>query len=319
MKIVKLSFHYDWPLFRQSPQCLGEWNGYKFIIDKNLQECDFWIIYTEHGLETETVLCNPENIIFVPGECYSTSPRFSQEFLDQFGMLVTVQRELYHRNTLLLHNANPWFIGKSYDELKAVGVPTKSKLISVISSNKAFTDGHRKRLDFVEKIKLHFGDQLDVFGRGIKDFDNKWDVLADYKYTIAIENDDCDDWVTEKFFDCLYTRTLPFYYGCPNLEKMVDKDTFIRIDINDLEESIKTIEKTIENDEFEKRKNLLNREALKSLDTDQFFPFFAGILDTLDATVPKKYIHLKEQSQFIDKKATNNFVTRLKSFISKLK
>lgn len=317
MKIVKLSFHYDWPLFRQTPQCLGEWGDYKFIIDRDLKECDFWIIYTEYGLETETVRCNPENIIFVPGECYNTSPRFSQKFLDQFGMLVTVQRELNHRNIKLLHNANPWFIGKSYDELQALGIPKKSKLISVISSNKVFTEGHRKRLDFVEKIKSHFGDQIDVFGRGIKDFDDKWDVIADYKYTIAIENDDSEDWVTEKFFDCLYARTLPFYYGCPNLENIVNKDTFIRIDIDNLEESIKTIEKTIEADEFEKRKNLLNTEAIKSLDTDQFFPFFEGILDTLDADAPKQNISLKQQNQFDNKKNNNSFIARVKSFISK--
>jgi hypothetical protein len=319
MKIVKLSYHYDWPLFRQSPQCLGEWGDYKFIIDKDLKECDFWIIYTEYGLETETVRCNPENIIFVPGECYNTSPRFSQQFLDQFGMLVTVQRELKHRNKKLLQNANPWFIGKSYDELKELGIPKKSKLISVISSNKAFTEGHRKRLEFVEKIKSHFGDQIDVFGRGIKDFDDKWDVIADYKYTIAIENDDCDDWVTEKFFDCLYARTLPFYYGCPNLEEIVNKDTFIRIDIHNLEQSIQTIEKAIQDDEFEKRKELLDAEALKSLDRDQFFPFFADILDTLGADISKKNITLRNQDQLIEKKLKNNFISRLKYFISKRK
>jgi len=316
MKIVKLSFHYDWPLFRQSPQCLGEWGDYKFIIDKDLKECDFWIVYTEHGLEKETVRCSPENTIFVPGECYNTSPRFSQKFLDQFGMLVTVQRELNHRNRKFLHNANPWFIGKSYDELKELGIPKKTKLISVISSNKVFTEGHKKRLDFVEKIKTHFGDQIDVFGRGIKDFDDKWDVIADYKYTIAIENDDCDDWVTEKFFDCLYARTLPFYYGCPNLEEIVDKNTFIRIDINNLEKSIKTIEDAIKNDEFEKRKELIDKEASESLDKDQFFPFFAKILDELNADHPKKEISLKISSEINNRNLKNIFFNKLKLLIS---
>lgn len=308
MKIVKLSFHYDWPLFRQSSQYLGEWGDYKFIIDKNLKECDFWIVYTEYGLETETVKCNPENIIFVPGECYNTSPKFSQSFLDQFGMLITVQRELKHKNIKLLHNANPWFIGKSYDELKTLGIPQKTKLISVVSSNKAFTEGHRKRLDFVEKLKVHFGDQLDIFGRGIKDFDDKWDVIGNYKYTIAIENDDCDDWVTEKFFDCLYARTLAFYYGCPNLENIVDKDSFIRIDINNFEKSISIIQKAIENNEFEKRKNHLTEIAIKSLDKDQFFPFFADILDTLNADAIKFENTIKPESAFNNQNNTKNTI-----------
>lgn len=315
MKIVKLSFHYDWPLFRQSPGCLGEWGDYKFIIDKDLKECDFWIVYTEYGLETETVKCNPENIIFVPGECYNTSPKFSQGFLDQFGMLITVQRELKHKNRKLLHNTNPWFIGKSYDELKVLGIPEKTKLMSVVSSNKALTEGHRKRLDFVEKLKAHFGDQVDVFGRGIKDFDDKWEVIADYKYTIAIENDDCDDWVTEKFFDCLYTRTLPFYYGCPNLESIVDKDTFIRIDVDNFETSIQTIEKAITNDEFEKRKDLLNETAIKSLDKDQFFPFFTEILDTLDPNAKKFKTVIKSESNFNNQK--NKVLTKIINIFKK--
>jgi len=77
-------------------------------------------------------------------------------------LIITVQKELKHRNILYSHNANPWFVGKSYDELNSEILPTKTKLLSVVSSNKAFTEGHRKRVEFVQKLKNHFGDQLDV-------------------------------------------------------------------------------------------------------------------------------------------------------------
>ena len=43
----------------------------------------------------------------------------------------------------------------------------------MISSNKAFTDGHRQRLKFVEALKEHFGENIDVFGRGINSFADK--------------------------------------------------------------------------------------------------------------------------------------------------
>jgi len=296
MKIVKVSFNYDWPLFRQSPQGLGEWGDYKFVLDDTLKECDFWIVYTSYKFVTETVTCHPDNIIFMPGECYNTSPRFSQKFLNQFGALVTVQRELKHKNIRYAHNANPWFVDKNYDELLALETPKKIKLISVVSSNKAFTEGHKSRLDFVAKLKNHFGDQLDVFGRGIKDFDDKWEVLADYKYSIAIENDNCDDWVTEKFFDCLLAHTLPFYYGCPNLESIVDKNAFIRIDSDNFEESVKIIEDSIRNNEFEKRLEHIKKEAVASLNKHNFFPFVVDILDTMDATKAKRAVTVKAES-----------------------
>ncbi|MFH7017997.1 glycosyltransferase family 10 domain-containing protein [Flavobacterium sp. FlaQc-47] len=299
MKIVKLTFNYDWPIFRQTPNFSQIWGDYKFIIDDNLKECDFWIVYTDYKILTETVKCNPENVIFIPGECYNTSPKFAQNFLNQFGAIITVQREIRHKNIIYSHNANPWFIGKSFDELNSLITPVKTKLISVVSSNKAFTEGHRKRIDFVKKLKEYFGDQLDVYGRGIVDFEDKWDVLADYKYSIAIENDYCEDWVTEKFFDCLYTHTLPFYYGCPNLESIVNKESFIRIDINDFESSVKIIEDAIKQNQFDKRLELLKKESIESLNRDNFFPFLVTILDKIHTAKERKInFRLKKNEEY---------------------
>ena len=293
MILVKLTFNYDWPFFRQTEQFSQVWGNYKFVIDENLKECDYWIIYTDHNLKEEEVQCNPENVIFIPGECYNTSSKFTQKFLNQFGLIITVQRELKHKNILYSHNANPWFVGKSYNELNSNFIPEKTKLISVVSSNKAFTEGHRKRLEFVQKLKNHFGDKLDVYGRGINDFEDKWDVLASYKYTIAIENDFCEDWVTEKYFDCIYANSLPFFYGCPNLEKIVDKDSFIRIDIENFENTVQTIENSIANNEYENRLEIIQNQKIKSLNEDQFFPWIAKILDDKNPTLKKQTIRLK--------------------------
>lgn len=305
MIIVKLTFNYDFPIFRQTEKYSQIWGNYKFVIDENLQECDFWIVYTDYNLKPEKVRCNPENIIFIPGECFNTSPKFNPKFLNQFGLIITVQRELKHKNILYSHNANPWFVEKSYEELNSNLIPNKTKLLSVVSSNKAFTDGHRKRLEFVQKLKNHFGDTLDVYGRGINDFDDKWDVLADYKYTIAIENDNCEDWVTEKYFDCIYANTLPFYFGCPNLEAIVNKDSFIRINIDNFEETLHVIENAIQNNEFEKRKELVQLQKIKSLNEDQFFPWIVSILESKNTNLKKRVVELQLNTK------SNNFVLKL--------
>jgi hypothetical protein len=319
MKIVKLTFNYDWPLFRQTPNYSQIWGDYKFIIDDNLKECDFWIVYSDYKLIKEKVRCNPENVIFIPAECYNTSPKFSQNFLDQFGLIITVQRELKHKNIIYSHNANPWFITKSFDQLISLQTPKKTKLISVISSNKVFTEGHKKRVEFVEKLKSYYGDQLAVFGRGINDFEDKWEVLADYKYSIAIENDFCEDWVTEKFFDCLYAHTLPFYYGCPNLERIVDKKSFIRIDIDNFEACIKIIDASIQNQEFEKRVEVLQEESIKSLNRDHFFPFLTAILDKMDAFSKKQSIQLRGNLELNKKPNFYRFIYKMKQKIKSFK
>lgn len=89
----------------------------------------------------------------------------------------------------------------NYDDLKGLKTPTKTKLLSVIISDKSFTEGHLKRHDFLQAIKKHFGDQLDIFGRGFNYVNDKWDAIADYKYHVAIENSQYPHYWTEKLAD----------------------------------------------------------------------------------------------------------------------
>jgi len=63
MKIVKLTYNYNWPLFRQTEKYSQIWGDYKFVIDDNLKECDYWIVYTDYNLKVEKVKCSPQNII----------------------------------------------------------------------------------------------------------------------------------------------------------------------------------------------------------------------------------------------------------------
>ncbi len=291
MYTVKLTFNYDWPLFRQTPKYSGVWGNYRFIIDNELEECDFWVIYSNYKLSNERCRCNKNNILFLPAEGYETSPRFSKEFLDQFGKVITVQRELKGNNVVYWQNANPWFVEKSYDELTSIDMPEKTKFMSIISSNKVMTAGHKKRLDFAYAIKEYFGDQVDLFGRGIADFDKKWDVLAPYKYHIAIENDFCDDWVTEKFFDPFLTFTYSFYYGCPNMLRYMPEDSYTPIDINDVNSTIKKIESIISNDDLYNRffRNCPSYRNIV-LNKHQLFPMLVSFLEQMDSSQPKELV-----------------------------
>ena len=45
----------------------------------------------------------------------------------------------------------------------------------------------------------------------------KWDGLENYSYSIAIENESLKNYFSEKFTDCILARTIPIYYGCPNI------------------------------------------------------------------------------------------------------
>ena len=57
----------------------------------------------------------------------------------------------------------PWYIDKTYDQLKAEPLPEKPKSISWITSNKTTHPGHKERAEFIEKIKSSDID-IDLFG-----------------------------------------------------------------------------------------------------------------------------------------------------------
>jgi hypothetical protein len=315
MYTVKLTFNYDWPLFRQTPGFAGEWGNYRFVIDDSVSECDMWVVYSDYKLSASSCRCAPENTVFIPAEGSSTSPVFSREFLNQFGHIVTVQREIKHRSVHHYHNGNPWFVGKSLDELLAISLPKKCKDISLITSNKAFTPGHRRRLRFASAVKAHFGERLDLFGRGYKDFDDKWTVLADYRYSIAIENDFAEDWVTEKFFDCLLAFTHPLYYGCPNLEKYVSPLCYTRIYLDNLESAIGTIEKSIHDQVFERSLPAIAAERRKFLEHEHLFPLMARFGERLDFNAPKQQITLKPNYPGVARKILVKLRRRLLKFL----
>jgi len=94
-------------------------------------------------------------------------------------------------------------------------VNEKSKLVSFITSNKTMCEGHRFRLNWLDKIK----DKCDIFGRGIREVEKKEEALNDYYFSIAIENGKYDTYFTEKILDCFATGTIPVYYGT---DKIVD-------------------------------------------------------------------------------------------------
>jgi hypothetical protein len=99
----------------------------------------------------------------------------------------------------------------------------KSKLVSMICSNKQMCDGHSHRLQWAQK--LH--DKVDFYGRGFNEIQTKEDGLKDYMFSVAIENASYETYFTEKIQDCFATGTIPIYYGSPDIDKFFNRDGII--------------------------------------------------------------------------------------------
>jgi hypothetical protein len=107
--------------------------------------------------------------------------------------------------------------------IKEPKIYEKTKMISMIASNKRMCEGHVKRLEWVERI----GDQVDLYGRGFNEIENKEDGLCDYMFSVAIENGQYETYFTEKLLDCFATGTIPVYLGAPDIGNHFNMDGII--------------------------------------------------------------------------------------------
>jgi hypothetical protein len=57
--------------------------------------------------------------------------------------------------------------------------------------------------------------------------DSKLDVLSHYRFSICIENQELEGWVTEKALDCMRAGCVPVYRGAPDVERWIPSECFI--------------------------------------------------------------------------------------------
>ena len=123
-----------------------------------------------------------------------------------------------------LSNAAPWVMDRD--------IYSKSKLVSMIASNKGYTEGHRRRLRVVEKYVEKFG-QDDLFGWGLGKelpLKEKSRGLRDYMFSFACENANYPTYFTEKLTDCFACGTIPVYYGTAGVAQYFNHEGIIFLD-----------------------------------------------------------------------------------------
>lgn len=286
-------------------------NGkYKLYINEPVDSPDFLVVRGKALKSTASFHVAPANTILLTSEPYSVLS-YPTGYCKQFGVVCSCQDNLKLPNVVYTPAMLPWFVGiefgpdiedkilMNYEDIEQ-SKPEKTKLISVITSNKAFTKGHLDRLKFVEKLQNYYGDRIDVYGRGFRDFADKWDVLAPYKYHIAIENSSSKYYWTEKLSDCYLTNTYPLYYGCTNVEEYFPEKALSVIDIHNFDEAVKCIDKVIEEDTFNKRQTELARCKKLVMNDYNMFNSIIDICEKLDAQALKENVTIIPAKKFFD-------------------
>jgi hypothetical protein len=118
-------------------------------------------------------------------------------------------------------------------------IEKKKKLSMIVSSLGSGKANYRKRLALVDQI-LDSDLDIDIYGRGLQlkderykgQIEYKYIGLIPYEYSIAVENCNEKNYITEKFADCLLCNTVPIYNGAPNIADVYDDRYFKTIDLD---------------------------------------------------------------------------------------
>ena len=101
----------------------------------------------------------------------------------------------------------------------------KNKLISMVSSSKSQTSGHKKRLSIMEKYR----EEVDLFGRNVNPIARKEESLENYMFSIVVENAKYDNFFTEKILDCFAMGTIPVYWGTDTIGTYFNTEGIIKL------------------------------------------------------------------------------------------
>lgn len=275
----------NWDWTRQFPGSVPEWRGVTFDFSGDAAGSDVLFVYD--GLPTNVVATEARYRVFLASEPRAIKA-YDARFLSQFDLVLTTDSQTAHPNFRLSQVGLPWLVGgwnsdgslrqkaMSFDEFENYR-PRKTKLASIVSSNKAYAEGHRSRLEFVRRIKEYFGHEIDFYGRGLNDFADKSEVLSPYLYHIAIENSRYEHYWTEKLSDPFLTLTYPIYHGAPNIYEYFPRDALTTIDISDGEGAIRKIRKIIESDLAERALPAMEEARRRVLHEHNLFAILSKI------------------------------------------
>lgn len=220
----------------------------------------------------EKLSCAPINTVLLTTE--PSSIRLDgPHYLRQFGHVWTAKHPSLIRHPRQIRETPPlrFFYGRNMASGAHLDIPEhppeKTQGLSAMSSTKAMAHTvHAQRLAFMLALKERLGDDLQLYGRGLRPVDDKAEAMAPYRYHIAVENHVEPGHFTEKLTDCFVAGCLPFYFGDPSYNSVFPKESVIPIDIFDLDGTIEIMREAIASDQFSKRQAALTVARQVTLD-----------------------------------------------------
>jgi hypothetical protein len=215
-----------------------------------------WKPNTDYSLFIDTSILGvpPPNSIFIqvePNTVYANhwkidSRNAIRTVHTQYSYILTFDEELLRT----LPNAIKYVYGTTWikpDEYMRIQPSLKQYAISSITGKKQFGTGHTLRTSLYNK-QMHFPIPHTAFrsSKGAPPIirnnptlgDSKLPLFEKFQFALVIENSRQHNYFTEKLCDCLITKTIPVYYGCPNIDEYFDTRGWVILDSESDEDAL---------------------------------------------------------------------------------
>lgn len=282
---VNILKNWDSPdLYQQTPDGAGVWGDVEF--HHNSEQPSDYVIVLNHPMQDSTVVCPPAHVWAIMQEPPTEHKKRIHRGDRSYARTYTTDPDLKGRKYVQSQPALPWHINRSYDFLKTVDVPHKAGDISWVTSNLTNIQGHRDRMAFLEFIRGRL--EFDLFGRGFDHVEDKWQAVAPYQYSIAVENYSNPYYWSEKLADCFLGWSMPIYYGCTRITDYFPPESMVLIDIHDPQEALERIREAVRAGHWQKHLDAIRFAREQVLERYQFFPFIAGQVEKEKSTLFRK-------------------------------
>lgn len=155
--------------------------------------------------------------------------------------------------------------------------------VSFLTSSKGFCPGHKLRQEIFEHLPESFGDLKVWKHRSPPRIDDKRTMLEPVQFSICLENSRHNGYYSEKLVDCFVAKTIPIYWGAPNIGEHFNSEGILTFETVD---QLKSILKGLTSDYYANRRLAIEENfklALKGVHQ------WSLIEDYITAAIDKKH------------------------------
>lgn len=243
-------------------------------------ECDYWVIINR--TEDKTFIKEKTILIRMEPHMDKHPELWGEEWSNPKGFYKVISPPESMNNL-------EWHLSLNYNFLSddKIIIKDDNTKVSTVLSYKFHDPGHKFRVSFVKYLETKEDIIIDVYGdntfnyknyKGTLPYHSKDKGIIPYKYTFNAENNSIKNYITEKLIDAILGECYCFYWGCPNIEEIIDPRCYTILDEDNFEDNYLKIKEVIEGNIWGKNIDVIRSEKRRILNELSFFPRIEKIL-----------------------------------------